>query len=393
VELRLNTVKENITLYGTWTQIKYTVTFNVAGGTPAGIFQSVPHGSAATRPANPTRTDYSFDDWYTATDFAAKWNFGSIVTADITLYAKWKPLTIAALLANIGLDAEENSTSANYTLPSGSETYNIAVNLTTASSPASVVIDGGNRVVTGSANSFTIGSGVTITLKNITFKTLPFYVSAGGKLVLDNGAVVTENVETGITVYGESTAAKGTLEMKAGSSVTGNGDAGVCIEGTGVFTMSGGVLSGNTADRGCVRIEGTGVFTMDGGTISDNINVVIGGVGIWGAGAIFTINAGIIRDNTSQYYGGGVGLWGAGAIFTMNGGTISGNHAPNGGGVFINGSVFTMNGGEIYGNTAQTAGGVFLYAGSTLAGNPQIGGTNPGTGRGWIHGNSPNDRN
>jgi hypothetical protein len=51
-----------------------------------------------------------------------------------------------------------------------------------------------------------------------------------------------------------------------------------------------------------------------------------------------------------------------------------------------------MNGGEITGNTAGVnGGGVFLYAGSTFTGNPQIGGANPGTGKGWIHGNTPDN--
>jgi hypothetical protein len=75
----------------------------------------------------------------------------------------------------------------------------------------------GSNVVTGNANRFTVGAGVTLTLKNITFKTIPFTVAAGGKLVLDNGAVVTENAGMGITVTGEATEAKGTLEMRAGS--------------------------------------------------------------------------------------------------------------------------------------------------------------------------------
>jgi uncharacterized repeat protein (TIGR02543 family) len=192
-DFALNTVKENITLYGTWIK-NSIVTFNTGEGGSIVPALEVPHGSAATKPANPTRTGYAFDNWY-ATNADTPYNFDSPVTADITLYAKWKPLTLAAAIVYM---AE------------------------TANSPASVVIDGGNRVVTGSTNSFTIGSGVTITLKNITFKTLPFTVSAGGTLVLDNGAVIRDNTETGVTVTGTSATAKGTLEMRDGASVINN---------------------------------------------------------------------------------------------------------------------------------------------------------------------------
>jgi uncharacterized repeat protein (TIGR02543 family) len=49
-----DTVTENITLYGTWTQIKYTVTFHTTGGTPTIITQSVSRTGARQR-SPPTR--------------------------------------------------------------------------------------------------------------------------------------------------------------------------------------------------------------------------------------------------------------------------------------------------------------------------------------------------
>jgi uncharacterized repeat protein (TIGR02543 family) len=398
-----DTVKEDITLYGTWTQIKYTVTFNAAGGTPAIIIQSVPYGSAATRPANPTREDYTLDDWYTATDYAAKWTFDSIVTADITLYAKWKPLTLAALLADIAIDATAN-TDKTYTLPSGSETYTAAITpLTTANSPASVTIDGSNRVITGGTNSITVGEGVSLTLKNITFKTLPLSVAGGGKLVLDNGAVVTENAGAGITVSGTSATAKGTLEMKAGALVKENHASGIVLENNSVLTMTGGEISGNEAKAevaayaygggvrvnggtftmssgeilnnfadnggGGVCLEGPGVFTMSGGTISGNIVTTTlaasdfggGGVVMYGEYATFTMSGGSsIRNNTSNGHSGGVAILGNNGTFTMNGGEIKNNIAAyHGGGmsIFGGGAKFNMTNGEISRNEAGADGG------------------------------------
>jgi uncharacterized repeat protein (TIGR02543 family) len=184
---------------------RYTVTFdlNYTDATNPPKPQEIDAGGKVTPPAAPTRTDgYFFEGWFTQASGGTEYDFDSPVTADIALYARWKPITFAAVIADMAADAAANSTSANYTLPSGSETYTTALNLTTANSPASVTIDGGGRVVTGSANSITVEAGITLTLKNISFTTLPLTVAASGTLVLDNGAVVQGNAGTGITVNG-----------------------------------------------------------------------------------------------------------------------------------------------------------------------------------------------
>jgi hypothetical protein len=159
--------------------------------------------------------------------------------------------------------ADAGAADKTYTLANGNETYTSAVTLTTANSPSSVVIDGGGRVVTGSANTFTVVAGVTITLKNFTFKTLPFNVEAGASgvtvdtgaevygsleagasgITVNTGAVVRENAVAEITVSGTSATVKGTLEMKAGALVTENHTSAVTVQANGVFTMSvGGVV-------------------------------------------------------------------------------------------------------------------------------------------------------
>jgi hypothetical protein len=348
----------------------YTVTFDTGAGGSIVPEQSVAHGNAATRPAtNPTGADgHGFDDWYVA-DAEAPYGFNSPVTSNITLYAKWKPLTFAVLIADIAADAAAN-TAKTYTLPSGNDTYNAALTLTTANSPASVVIYGGNRVITGSANRITVGEGVTLTLKNITFKTLPLTVAAGGTLVLDTGAIVTESTGAGVTVDG------GTLETKAGSSVTENGDSGVRIEGTGgVFTMTGGEIYGNTAPGygGGVMISGErSAFTMNGGSIHGNTAPGYGGgVAVWGANSVFTMNGGKISDHNARY-GGGVYMWGVDGVFNMTGGEIYGNrvniNGGDGGGVYADPYThvtFNMSGGRIRDNTSTWAGsGVYIPNGT-----------------------------
>ena len=64
----------------------YTVTFNTNGGT-AVASQTVDHGGKATKPANPTKTGYTFAGWYTEAD--TEFNFNTPIESATTLYAKW----------------------------------------------------------------------------------------------------------------------------------------------------------------------------------------------------------------------------------------------------------------------------------------------------------------
>lgn len=49
----------------------------------------VPVGDDVTMPANPTKTGYTFDGWYTDEDLTEEFDATAPVTDDVTLYAKW----------------------------------------------------------------------------------------------------------------------------------------------------------------------------------------------------------------------------------------------------------------------------------------------------------------
>jgi uncharacterized membrane protein len=288
---------------------------------------------------------------------------------------------------------DKNSPSASYTLSGGEETYT-AVELSSANCPANVVIDGNGGVITGNGHidGVVVGTGVRLTIKNITFKNLKFTVRDGGTLVLEDGAVLRENGGSGVTV-GDN----GFLEMKDGALVEANGYSGVLMYGTGGrFTMDGGTISGNS-NRGGVRMDGQeSVFTMNGGLISNNSGSWGGGVMVLGGNSVFTMTDGEISGNEAMA-GGAVMLWQyANTTFKMEGGVIKNNHAIDSGGgvnVLITGT-FNMTGGEITDNTAANKdGGVSFFQYTTFSGNPQIGGTAAPNGKGWIHANMPNETN
>ena len=83
-------ITANSTLYVKVNEIKkFTVTFNSAGGS---VVESVTvkDGAKVTKPADPTKTGYTFKGWLNGADV---YNFETAVTADITLIAKWEVIT------------------------------------------------------------------------------------------------------------------------------------------------------------------------------------------------------------------------------------------------------------------------------------------------------------
>ena len=84
-------VTGDITLTAKWNINKYTVTFNSYGGTPVPPKQEVEYGLTATKPDDPTLKGHTFAFWYLGEDEqnATAYDFGTPVTENITLTAKW----------------------------------------------------------------------------------------------------------------------------------------------------------------------------------------------------------------------------------------------------------------------------------------------------------------
>ena len=79
-------VTEDLNLTAKWQIIKYTVTFDTDGGSAVESIK-VNGGSAATKPQDPAKEGYIFLGWYNG---EAAYNFSSVISADLTLVAKWE---------------------------------------------------------------------------------------------------------------------------------------------------------------------------------------------------------------------------------------------------------------------------------------------------------------
>jgi len=205
---------------------------------------------------------------------------------------------------------------------------------------------GANRTLTLASNGsmFTVNSGVTLVLdNNITLQGRSDNTSSlvrieGGKLVMKTGSKITGNTNT--TFY--SDVGGGGVYVTDQRYRDSNTGTETIVGGT--LTMSGGTISGNTANNGGGVYVGGGTFTMESGTISGNTAETGGGVHVYIGSfdfttrtfvvGTFTMSGGTISGNTSRYEGGGVYLTNGGGheegtnyvggIFTKTGGTIYG---------------------------------------------------------------------
>jgi len=234
----------------------------------------------------------------------------------------------------------------------------------------------GNDATQGGGGIYNLNSGtVTIVNATISNNTADGTAGSGGGILNDVGSQLTI---TDTEISGNmATRAGGGIEDNSGSStiilnnveLTGNstGSApgnggGLHITGAGSATITGGIISNNTAVEGGGLWNGTGTLTVNNATISGNIatggTTTDGGGGIFNNGGTLAVNASTISGNAAT------GLFGRGGGIHVNGGTatvmvstISGNTSiANGGGIYNNGTL-TVNANTITLNSATVSGG------------------------------------
>jgi uncharacterized repeat protein (TIGR02543 family) len=66
----------------------FLVEFNSNGGTPVQS-QSVPDGGKATEPDDPTKDGFTFAGWFSDLALTDEFDFTTVITTNVMLYAKW----------------------------------------------------------------------------------------------------------------------------------------------------------------------------------------------------------------------------------------------------------------------------------------------------------------
>ncbi|WP_333880976.1 InlB B-repeat-containing protein, partial [Lysinibacillus capsici] len=96
-----------------WSPVTHTVSFDVDGGSTISA-QTIAHGEKATEPPSPTKVGHTFVGWYTSSTGNTPFNFDTTITGDITIYAKWSPVT-----HTVSFDVDGGSTISAQTIAHG----------------------------------------------------------------------------------------------------------------------------------------------------------------------------------------------------------------------------------------------------------------------------------
>ncbi|MGN0462773.1 MAG: InlB B-repeat-containing protein, partial [Ruminococcus sp.] len=121
-----STVSEDITVYAKWEKL-YWVTFDLNGGTAESI-DKIYHGEPLPTEI-PTKADVKFGGWFTKNgtetgDWGEQYSLDTVVTEDITVYAKWNSVNITFDKNGGDVDSNPSIISSGEPLPTVNPTYN-----------------------------------------------------------------------------------------------------------------------------------------------------------------------------------------------------------------------------------------------------------------------------
>ena len=292
-----------------------TVNYKVNGEDYA--VQILRSGSFATRPIEPTKTGYEFDDWFVSD--GTKWDYNTAVTENITL--------TGSLYIPVTSETELRAALADDTADVIRLTKDIDI-----------------------SSSLTVLRKVTLDLNGYVLK----MTGSGSVIILDNKSGITGD----LTLIDSNPTAEHKFKV--------NGAEPWVLDNSGTETVYGGIITGGTGSRiffsngvsGGGVIIGSGALTMNGGNIVGCI--ANRGGGLFLSDGSFTMNAGSIvgcstpnRLTTGEASYGGIYAFGPMAnadttgVITLTGGLIKNNGRYD-----INAAYMTTiyaNGGEVYG--------------------------------------------
>jgi hypothetical protein len=219
-----------------------------------------------------------------------------------------------------------------------------------------ITVDGGCVFIGGACTSggvtvFTVNSGVTASLSNLSLQ-------EGRGLTTDGGAIA----NSGILSVTNSTI----------SNSEGHGAGGGGILNSGTLTVTNSTITGNLGDAGGGIANG-GTATVTNSTITLNVSGAGGGI----------LNSGTLTLTNSTLAGNSVGISGSGSGggIANNGGTltvmnslIDGNGAPDGGGIANLGGTLTLTNSTISRNLAVNLVGGIRNSGTATVTNSTISG-------------------
>ena len=150
-----DTVTGTRTLYAGWDEILYTVTYQSNGGSAVASVSNLSSGSKLTKPADPSRSGYTFSGWYQDADCTDEWDFDTdTVSGNMTLYAGWTeilPVVTGVTVTPAAADVKKGKTQQFTAALTGTNVSGVAVTWTvTGAKDTATVIDSTGKLTVGS---------------------------------------------------------------------------------------------------------------------------------------------------------------------------------------------------------------------------------------------------
>ena len=184
--------------------VNYTVSFNTSGGS-AVASQVIEEGGKATRPAtDPTKSGYTFDNWYTTSAYTTLFDFNSVITGDTVVYAKWTE--IPATTYTVSFNTHGGSAVASQTVSDGGKATRPSPNPTKSgytfddwyTTDSYTTKFNFNTAITGNTTVHANWTAVVVT------HTVTFYDMSGGTIstqTVNDGGTATRPADPTMTGY------------------------------------------------------------------------------------------------------------------------------------------------------------------------------------------------
>ena len=128
----------------------YTVTFETNGGSGISA-QTLAYGATVTEPTAPTKAGFAFKGWYTNSNFSSPYTFGSSISDNITLYAKWQNTASISVTVSpnstVAITKTEDGSSITLTATSGHSSYTWKIDDSVATSFSGATVNGNKLTI------------------------------------------------------------------------------------------------------------------------------------------------------------------------------------------------------------------------------------------------------
>jgi uncharacterized repeat protein (TIGR02543 family) len=268
-------VSANITVYAKWT-LQWTVTFNLDGGNIGGDIaaqtRTVKDGASigSNIPAEPTKSGYAFDGWYTEGNGTGEaFTSSTMINANRIVYAKWT----AQWTITFNLDGGSiggSTTAQTRTVNSGAS---LGSNTPSEPSKSGVAFGGWYTAQNGGGTQFTSSTLVTANITVYARWTITVTFNLNGGAIGDStvaqtrtlnsgaslgGNMPAEPTKSGATFGGWYTAQNGGGEQFiATTTISANMTVYAKWTFTVTFNLNGGSIGGSTAEQTRIATDGS----------------------------------------------------------------------------------------------------------------------------------------